>query len=69
MAPSDPMGSILVEILHSVEGGDVEQVCSNFEIILPCLGLLISLSLLLVFLYLVCSYCLHHYMLDIFVLN
>ena len=23
-APSDPVGSILVEILHSVEGGDVE---------------------------------------------
>ena len=36
-APSDPVGSILVEILHSVEDGDVEQVCSNLEIILPCL--------------------------------
>ena len=36
-APSDPVGSILVEILHSVEGGDVEQVCSNLEINLPCL--------------------------------
>ena len=31
-APSDPVGSFLVEILHSVEGGDVEQVCSNLEI-------------------------------------
>jgi len=30
-------GSILVEILHSVKGGDVEQVCSNLEINLPCL--------------------------------
>ena len=24
-APIDPMGSILIEILHSVEGGDLEQ--------------------------------------------
>jgi len=39
-APSDPVGSIIVEILHSVEGGDVEQVCSNLKIILPCLRLL-----------------------------
>ena len=36
-APSDPVRSILVEILHSVEGGDVEQGCSNLETILPCL--------------------------------
>ena len=36
-APSDPVGSILVEILHSVEGGDVEQVCSNLETNLPYL--------------------------------
>ena len=36
-APSDPVRSILVEILHSVEGGDVEQVCSNLETNLPCL--------------------------------
>ena len=43
-ALSDPMGSILVEILHSVEGGDVEQVCSNLETNLLCLRLL-SLSL------------------------
>ena len=42
--PSDPVGSIIAEILHSVEGGDVEQVCSNLETILPCLRLL-SLSL------------------------
>ena len=43
-APSDPVGSILVEILHSIEGGDVEQGCSNFETNLPYLRLL-SLSL------------------------
>ena len=36
-APSDPVGSIIVEILHSVEGGDVQQVCSNLETNLPCL--------------------------------
>ena len=65
-APSDPVGSILVEILHSVEGGDVEQRCSNLETNLPCLRLL-SLSL-------TCVYILHayiiylFYMLDIFVL-
>ena len=39
-APSDPVGSFLVKILHSVEGGDVEQVYSNLETILPCLRLL-----------------------------
>ena len=50
-APSDPVGSILVEILHSVEGGDVEQVCSNLETNLPCLRLL---SLSLTCLYLAC---------------
>jgi len=43
-APTDLAGSILVEFLHSIEGGDVKQVCSNLEIILPCLRLLISLS-------------------------
>jgi len=59
----DFAGSILVEILHSVEGGDVEQVCSNLEINLPCLRLLISLSLLS--LYLACLYCSYPYMLDI----
>ena len=39
-APSDLVGSILVEILHSVEGGDVEQGCSSLETNLPCLRLL-----------------------------
>ena len=43
-APSDPVESFLVEILHSVEGRDVEQVCSNLKINLPYLRLL-SLSL------------------------
>ena len=51
--PSDPVGSILVEILHSVEGGDVEQGCSNVETNLPCLRFLF-LSLSLVFIYLAC---------------
>ena len=36
-APGDLAGLIIVEILHSVEGRDIEQVCSNLEIILPCL--------------------------------
>ena len=58
-APSDPVGSILVEILHSVEGGDVEQVCSNLETILPCLRLL-SLSL-------TCLYILHAHIAFIFI--
>ena len=43
-APTDLAGSILVKFLHSIEGGDVKQVCSNLKIILPCLRLLISLS-------------------------
>ena len=30
-ALSDPVGSFIVEILYSVEGGDVEQRCSNLE--------------------------------------
>jgi len=51
-ALSDLTGSILVEILHSVEGRDVEQVCSNLETILLCLRLFISLSHL-------CLYILH----------
>ena len=59
----------MVEILHSVEGGGTEQVCSNFEIILLYLRLLIYLYLSLVFIYLACLYCLSLYMLDIFVLN
>ena len=53
-APSDPVGSILVEILHSIEGGDVEQGCSNLDTNLPYLRLL-SLSSHLC-LYLTCSY-------------
>ena len=58
------MGSFIVKILHSVEGGDVEKGCSNLEINLPCLRLL-SLSL---------TYILHalivhiYYLLDILVL-
>jgi len=44
-----------VKILHSVKGGDVEQVCSNLETILMYLRLLISLSHSLVF------YILHAY--------
>jgi len=48
VAPSDLARSILVEILHSGEGGDVEQVCSNLKTILPCLRLLISLSLVFI---------------------
>jgi len=57
-APTDPVGSILVEILHSVEGRDVEQVCSNLETNLPCWRLL-SLSL--------CLYILHAYIAFIFI--
>ena len=37
VASSDLVGSILVEILRSVEGGDVEQGCSNLETNLPYL--------------------------------
>ena len=44
VAPSDLGGSILVKILYSIEGGDIEQVSSNLEIILLCLRLLISLN-------------------------
>ena len=62
-APSDPVGSFLLKILHSVEGGDVEQVCSNLETILLCLRLL---SLSLTCLCLECLYCFHLYMLDIY---
>ena len=65
-APSDPVGSILMEILHSVEGGDVEQGCSNLETNLPCLRLLsLSLSISHLCLYLACLRCLSIYMLDI----
>ena len=49
-APSDPVGSFLVEILHSVEGGDGEQGCSNLETNLLCLRLLfLYLSLVFIF--------------------
>ena len=54
-APSDLAGSILVEILHSVKGGDVEQGCSSLETVLSCLQLR-SLSLSHVFIYLACLY-------------
>ena len=66
-APSDPVGLFLVEILHSAEGGDVEQGCSNLETNLLYFGLL-SLSP-------TCAYILHalivriHYLLDILVLK
>ena len=63
-APSDPVGSFYSENPSSVEGGDVEQVCSNLETNLPCLRLL-TLYLLLLSLYLACSYCAYLYMLDI----
>ena len=58
-ASSDPVGSFLVKILHSVEGGDIEQGCSNLETNLLCLRLL-SLSL-------TCLYILHAYIAFIFV--
>ena len=58
-APSDPMGSILMKILHSVEGREVEQGCSNLETNLSCLRLL-SLSL-------TCVYILHAYIAFIFI--
>ena len=54
----------IVEILHSVEGRDVEQGCSNPEINLPCLRLL-SLSLTCV--YILHAFIVHiHYLLDIY---
>ena len=37
VASSNLAGSIIVEMLHSVEGRNVEQVCSNLETNLPCL--------------------------------
>ena len=60
--PSDLAGSILVEILYSVEGGDVEQVCSNLESNLSCLRLLISLSFVFYILHAIIVYI--FYMLD-----
>ena len=47
--PSNLARLFIIEILHSGEGGDVEQECSNLETILPCLRLLISLSTYLCF--------------------
>ena len=68
MTSSDLAGSIIVKILHSVEGGDVEQGCSNLETILPLFAIA-HLSLSLVFIYLACLYYLSLYMFDILVLN
>ena len=72
-APSDPVRiDFIVKILHSVEGGDVEQGCSNLKTILPCLRLFsLSLSLvfiscmLLLFIFITCLIylCLYCYML------
>ena len=67
-ALSDLAGSILVEILYSVDGGDVEQVCSNLETNLPYLRLLISLSLSLTCVLYLYAYCFIYNMLDILVL-
>ena len=58
-APSDPVGSVYSENPSSVEGEDVEQVCSNLETNIPCLRML-SLYLLLV-------YILHAYIAFIFI--
>ena len=41
-ALNDLAGSFIVNILHSVKGGYVEQVCSNLETILLFLRLLID---------------------------
>ena len=65
-APSDLVGSILVKILYSIEGGDVEQVCSNLETNLSCLRVL---SLSLTCLYLACYYCVYLYMLGDYLLT
>ena len=67
--PSNLAGSFIVKILHSGEGGDVEQVCSKLETNLPYLQLLISLSLTCVYILHACYNCAHLYMLDILVLN
>ena len=56
-----------MKILHSVEGGDVEQGCSNLEIILSYLRLLISLSLVFYILHALIAHI--HYLLDILVLK
>ena len=57
---NDLARTIIVEILHCGEGGDVEQVARTSEQILSCLRLLISLSIHLC-LYLACSYCYYLY--------
>ena len=54
-----------MKILHSVKGGDVEQVCSNLETILMYLRLLISLSHSLVF-YILYAYIVHIFICLIF---
>ena len=63
-ALGDLAGSIIVEIFHNVEGGDVEQVCSNLETNLSYLQLLISLSLVFYILHVLIVHI--SYMLDIF---
>ena len=63
-APSDLAGSILVEILHYGEGGDVEQVARILKQISRVCDCLVSFSHLC--LYLACSYCLHLYTLYIY---
>ena len=66
---SDLVGSIIVEILHSREGVDVEQVArTSKQISRACNCLFLSLSLSLMFIYLACFYCLYSHMLDILVL-
>ena len=62
-APSDPMGSFLVEILHSVEGGDVEQRVLEPRNKSPVFAIALSISHLS--LYLAYAYCLYLYMHDI----
>ena len=70
VAPSDLVGSFLVKILHSVEGGDIEQGFWNLETNLPCLRLLsLSLSISHLCLYLAFFLCLSPYLLDILYLN
>ena len=64
-ALGDLAGSIIVKILHNVEGGDVEQVCSNLATNLSYLQLLIFLSLSLVFYILHALIVYIYYMLDI----
>ena len=66
-APSDLAGSIIVKILYSSEGGDIEQVARTLKQISHICDCL-SLPLSLVFIYLAYFYCLHSHMLDILVL-